>query len=62
MRMKVDSSMPYSIENGRIVLETPDRPEGQQSALAMACEPLNTVRVGFIDWYEGSKAVTLYTS
>jgi len=60
--MKVDSSMPYSIENGRIVLETPDRPEGQQSALAMACEPLNTVRVGFIGLgMRGSKAVIRYT-
>ena len=62
MRMKVDSSMPYSVEDGRIVLETPDRPAGQQSVLAMVCEPLHRVRVGFIGLgMRGSKAVIRYT-
>jgi predicted dehydrogenase len=60
--MKVDSSMPYSVEDGRIVLETPDRPAGQQSVLAMVCEPLHRVRVGFIGLgMRGSKAVIRYT-
>ena len=61
-QVKVDSSMPYSVENGRIVLETPKRPAGQQSALAMTAEPLDTVRVGFVGLgMRGSDAVIRYT-
>ena len=62
VQVKVASSMPYSVENGRIVLKTPERPAGQQSALAMTCEPLDTVRVGFVGLgMRGYGAVIRYT-
>ena len=35
-------------ENGTIVVESPAMPEGQQTALQMAAEPIPTVRVGFV--------------
>ena len=43
-----DSSVPYDIQNGRIVFQTPPRVEGQKSVLGLAVEPMNVVRVGFI--------------
>lgn len=45
---KVECSVPARFEGGTIVLDTPDREAGQQSALKMACEPIDTVRIGFI--------------
>ena len=32
---KVETSVPHKIKNGRIVLSTPDRAPGQESALLM---------------------------
>ena len=43
-----DSSVPYDIQNGRIVFQTPPRVEGQKSVLGLAVEPMKVVRVGFI--------------
>lgn len=43
-----DSSIPYDIENGRIVFQVPPRVEGQESVLGLATEPMDVVRVGFI--------------
>lgn len=45
---KVETSVPHSVVNGKIVLETPRRAPGQQSALLLTCEPMETVRVGFV--------------
>jgi len=44
----LQTSVPYTIENGRIVLQTPDREPGQTSALELTAEPLDTVRVGLV--------------
>lgn len=38
----------YRIVDGVIVTETPPRQDGQQSVLGLRCEPIDTVRVGFI--------------
>ena len=43
-----DSSVPYDIQNGRIIFQTPPRVEGQKSVLGLAVEPMKVVRVGFI--------------
>lgn len=43
-----DSSLPYDIENGKIIFETPARVAGQKSVLGLATEPMEVVRVGFI--------------
>ena len=43
-----DSSVPYDIQNGRIVFQTPPRVEGQKSVLGLTVEPMKVVRVGFI--------------
>lgn len=43
-----DSSVPYDINNGRIVFQVPPRVEGQKSVLGLATEPMDVVRVGFI--------------
>jgi len=45
---KVPASVPAHIEDGTIVLDEPAREAGQESALGMACEPLETVRVAFV--------------
>ena len=45
---KVPASVPARLKDGVIVLETPAREAGQQSAVGMACEPIDTVRVGFV--------------
>ncbi|MCQ2167602.1 MAG: Gfo/Idh/MocA family oxidoreductase [Bacteroidales bacterium] len=45
---EIESSVPAKMVNGTVVLETPARAEGQTSALQMACEPIDTVRVGFV--------------
>ena len=59
---KVDTSVPHRIKDGRIVLDVPERAPGQESALQMTCEPLETVRVGFIGLgMRGKDAVYRYT-
>ena len=59
---KVETSVPHKIKDGRIVLEVPDRAPGQESALQMTCDPLETVRVGFIGLgMRGEGAVYRYT-
>ena len=39
---------PYSIQNGTIVTEVPQRPAGQQSALGLTVEKIPVVRVAFV--------------
>ena len=59
---KIDSSVPACVKDGMIVLETPARVAGQKSALQMKCDPIDTVRVGFIGLgMRGSSAVQRYT-
>lgn len=59
---KVESSLPYHVKDGTIVLDEPSRAPGQESALSMACEPIDTVRIGFIGLgMRGSSAVQRYT-
>ena len=47
-RQAVECSVPAFVEDGAIVLKAPDRAPGQISALKLACEPIDTVRVGFV--------------
>ena len=42
------ASVNYTIEDGVIILEEPKRSAEQQSMLEFRCEPLETVRVGFV--------------
>lgn len=44
----LECSMPYQIVDGTIVLDEPQRPAGQESMFGVACEPLETIRVGFV--------------
>ena len=39
---------PYTIQDGTIVTEVPERPAGQQSALGLAVEKIPVVRVAFV--------------
>ena len=39
---------PYTIENGTIVTEVPQRPPGQRSALRLTVEKIPVVRVAFV--------------
>ena len=39
---------PYTIQNGTIVTEVPQRPAGQRSALGLAVEKIPVVRVAFV--------------
>ncbi|MDO4949225.1 MAG: Gfo/Idh/MocA family oxidoreductase [Bacteroidales bacterium] len=58
----VPASVPAHIENGMIVLETPDREPGQTTALGLACDPIDTVRVAFVGiGGRGTGAVRRYT-
>ena len=58
----VPASVPACIKDGKIVLETPDRAPGQQSALALACEPIDVVKVAFVGiGGRGTGAVERYT-
>ena len=58
---KMPSSMPHKIKDGQIVLKVPARQAGQTSALQMACEPIDTVRIGIIGLGDrGSAAVRRY--
>lgn len=43
-----EASVEYSIVDGVIILEEPERQAGQQSMLEFRAEPLDTVRVGFV--------------
>ena len=59
---KVESSLPHSIKDGKIVMEVPPRAPGQQSALQLTCDPIDTVRVGFIGLgMRGEAAVYRFT-
>ena len=42
------ASVDYDIVDGVIILDEPERKEGQQSVLELRCAPLDTVRVGFV--------------
>ena len=39
---------PYTIKDGTIVTEVPERPGGQQSALGLTVEKIPVVRVAFV--------------
>ncbi|MGN0190757.1 MAG: Gfo/Idh/MocA family protein [Candidatus Cryptobacteroides sp.] len=57
-----ESSVPHRIVDGKIVLEAPRRAEGQESALQLTCDPMDTVRVGFIGLgMRGPSAVYRFT-
>lgn len=43
-----DSSVPYKIENGKIVFDVPQREAGQKSVLGLAVPPIETVHVGIV--------------
>lgn len=59
---KIESSVPAKIVDGAVVLETPAREPGQESALAMACDPIDTVRIAFVGvGGRGTAAVQRYT-
>ena len=61
-KQTVPASVPATIEDGVIVLETPAREPGQTSALGLTCDPIETVRVGFVGvGGRGSSAVRRYT-
>lgn len=45
---KIEASVPACIKDGVIELQTPAREPGQESALLLTCDPIETVRVGFI--------------
>lgn len=45
---KVETSVKHKIKDGRVILQTPKRQPGQESALLMTCDPIENVRVGFI--------------
>ena len=59
---KVPASVPATIKDGMIELKTPPRAPGQQSALGMACDPIDTVRIAFVGvGGRGASAVKRYT-
>lgn len=45
---KINSSVPAAVRDGVVVLETPEREDGQQSALGLTIEPLDTVHIAFV--------------
>lgn len=47
-RQKIECSVPARVKDGAIVLQTPKRAPGQTTALKMACDPIDTVHVGFV--------------
>ena len=58
----VPASVPAHIKGGKIVLDVPARAPGQQSAIRMACEPIDTVKVAFVGiGGRGTGAVSRYT-
>ena len=59
---KVPASVPATIKNGMIELKAPPRAPGQVSALGLACEPIDTVRIAFVGvGGRGIAAVRRYT-
>ncbi len=46
--VKIEASLPATLKNGVITLETPKREAGQVTALQMTAAPIEEVRVGFI--------------
>ena len=59
---KVPASVPAVIKNGMIELKAPPRAPGQVSALGLACDPIDTVRIAFVGvGGRGSAAVRRYT-
>ena len=59
---KVPASVPAQIKNGIIELKTPPRAPGQESALGMKCDPIETVRIAFVGvGGRGTSAVGRYT-
>lgn len=45
---QLECSVGYEIKDGTIVLDAPKRVSGQLSAIGLACEPIETVRVGIV--------------
>lgn len=43
-----DNGLPYTVKNGMIHFDEPERVKGQTSMLGFAAEPIDTVRVGII--------------
>ncbi len=59
---KIPASVPAVIKNGVIELKTPPRAPGQQSALGLRCDPIDTVRIAFVGvGGRGAGAVRRYT-
>ena len=59
---KVPASVPAVVKNGIIELKAPARALGQESALGLACEPIDTVRIAFVGvGGRGTSAVRRYT-
>ena len=59
---KVPASVPATIKHGMIELKAPARAPGQVSALGMACDPIDTVRIAFVGiGGRGTAAVRRYT-
>ncbi len=59
---KVPASVPAVIKNGMIELKAPERAAGQQSALGLKCDPIETVRIAFVGvGGRGTSAVSRYT-
>ena len=59
---KVPASVPAVVKNGIIELKAPARAPGQESALGLACEPIDTVRIAFVGvGGRGTSAVRRYT-
>ena len=55
-------SKDWHTEDGVIVFDEPQRVEGQKSVLGLACDPIETVRVGFIGLgMRGPSAVDRFT-
>lgn len=58
----VTASVPAYEKDGVIYLDEPARAPGQQSALDLACDPIETVRIGFVGvGGRGASAVYRYT-
>ena len=56
------ASVPATRKNGMIELKAPARAPGQVSALGMACDPIDTVRIAFVGvGGRGTAAVRRYT-
>ena len=47
----------YKVKGNKIVYNTPPRPDGQQSMIGFACDPIETVRIGVIGLGDRGKDV-----